>query len=162
PNRTAPARHPDAAGDRRNLVLQLMSEQRRSSASAAERASHTRISARTHATPSVDGRYFRDFVAKAAPRRLPSRGVAVYTTLDATLRVRTPRGPWEPTNYDRSFRGPVTFREAMEQSINVPFARIGLAVGPERIVSAARRLGVTSPLTAVPSLALGSSEVTLL
>src|SRR5207249_6917024 len=69
----------------RDRVLQLMSEQRRSSASAAERARHTRISARTHATPSVDGRYFRDFVAKAAPRRLPSRGVAVYTTLDATL-----------------------------------------------------------------------------
>jgi penicillin-binding protein 1B len=254
PNRTAPARHPDAAADRRNLVLQLMTEQRRSSASAAERASRVRIATRTHATASVDGRYFRDFVARAAPGHLPDRGVAVYTTLDATLQraaeravrsqldrlrtpgveaalvaldpesgevlamvggrdygasqfnratdahrqpgsafkpvvalaalepaqgrtpsftlasviqdepllVRTPRGPWEPTNYDRTFRGPVTFREAMEQSLNVPFARIGLAVGPERIVTAARRLGVTSPLTAVPSLALGSSEVTLL
>jgi membrane carboxypeptidase/penicillin-binding protein len=50
----------------------------------------------------------------------------------------------------------------MEQSLNVPFARIGLAVGPERIVAAARRLGITSPLQAVPSLALGSSELTLL
>jgi penicillin-binding protein 1A len=44
----------------------------------------------------------------------------------------------------------------------VPFARIGLAIGPARIASTAHRLGVTSPLNAVPSLALGSSEVTLL
>jgi membrane carboxypeptidase/penicillin-binding protein len=50
----------------------------------------------------------------------------------------------------------------MEQSLNVPFARIGLTVGPDRVAEAARRLGITSPLTAVPSLALGSSEVTLL
>jgi membrane carboxypeptidase/penicillin-binding protein len=56
----------------------------------------------------------------------------------------------------------VTVREAIEQSLNVPFARIGLTVGPERIVATARRLGITSPLHPVPSLALGSSEVTLL
>jgi membrane carboxypeptidase/penicillin-binding protein len=50
----------------------------------------------------------------------------------------------------------------MEQSLNVPFARIGLAIGPERIVAAARRLGISSPLHPVPSLALGSSELTLM
>jgi membrane carboxypeptidase/penicillin-binding protein len=42
----------------------------------------------------------------------------------------------------------------------VPFARIGLAVGPERIVATAKALGITSRLHAVPSLALGASEVT--
>jgi membrane carboxypeptidase/penicillin-binding protein len=50
----------------------------------------------------------------------------------------------------------------MEQSLNVPFARIGLALGAERIAATAKRLGIVSPLRAVPSLALGSSEVTLL
>jgi penicillin-binding protein 1B len=54
----------------------------------------------------------------------------------------------------------VTVREALEQSLNVPFARIGLAVGPERIARTGRRLGIESPLRAVPSLALGASEVT--
>ncbi len=44
----------------------------------------------------------------------------------------------------------------------MPFARLGLAVGPERIVETARNLGVESPLMPVPSLALGASEVTLL
>jgi penicillin-binding protein 1B len=81
---------------------------------------------------------------------------------DEPLRVETPSGPWEPTDYDGEFRGPVTLREAMEQSLNVPFARIGLAVGPQQIVATARRLGITSALDAVPSLALGSSGVTLM
>jgi penicillin-binding protein 1A len=56
----------------------------------------------------------------------------------------------------------VTFREALEHSLNVPFARIGIAVGPDRVVSMAQRLGIESRLNAVPSIALGSSEVTLL
>jgi membrane carboxypeptidase/penicillin-binding protein len=81
---------------------------------------------------------------------------------DEPLRVATRAGRWEPRNYDRTFRGPVTFRQAIEQSLNVPFARVGLEVGAKRIVETARRVGIRSPLNAVPSLALGSSEVTLL
>jgi penicillin-binding protein 1B len=79
---------------------------------------------------------------------------------DAPLSVETPSGPWRPVNYDRQFRGSVTLRDALERSLNVPFARLGLAVGPDRIVATARRLGIASPLHAVPSLALGASEVT--
>ena len=107
----------------------------------------------------------KPFVALAALEPLEGRAPAFTLASvieDAPLRVRTARGPWEPVNYDGSFRGLVTFREAMEQSLNVPFARIGLAVGPQRIVATAHRLGITSPLQAVPSLALGSSEVTLM
>jgi penicillin-binding protein 1B len=54
----------------------------------------------------------------------------------------------------------VTFREALEQSLNVPFARIGLAIGPDRIAETGRHLGIESRLRPVPSLALGASEVT--
>ncbi len=81
---------------------------------------------------------------------------------DEPLSVKTPAGRWEPSNYDHEFRGQVTVRQALEQSLNVPFVRIGLAVGPKRIIETARRLGIASPLAPVPSLALGSSEVTLL
>jgi penicillin-binding protein 1B len=69
---------------------------------------------------------------------------------------------WEPENHDRSFRGTVTLRAAIEDSLNVPMARLGQALGPGRIIATARRLGIESRLAAVPSLALGSSEVTLL
>ncbi|MGH7562660.1 MAG: transglycosylase domain-containing protein [Gemmatimonadales bacterium] len=111
------------------------------------------------------GSAFKPIVALAALE--PLRGRRPAFTLasvvdDEPLRVATPRGPWEPENYDRQFRGRVTLREAIEYSLNVPFARVGLAIGPDRIAETARRLGITSPMRAVPSLALGSSEVTLL
>ena len=51
-------------------------------------------------------------------------------------------------------------REALEKSLNVPFARLGMEVGPERIVEVARTFGIQSDLKPFPSLALGASEVT--
>ena len=78
---------------------------------------------------------------------------------DAPIAVETPDGLWEPVNYDKAFRGPVSVREALERSLNVPAARIGQAVGIGRVVEMARRLGVESDLPNVPSLALGTAEV---
>jgi penicillin-binding protein 1B len=78
---------------------------------------------------------------------------------DRPFQVETPVGTWQPANYDRSFSGTVTLRDALERSLNVPFARLGVAVGPERIVETARKMGIESPLNPYPSLALGASEV---
>src|SRR5262249_11592988 len=111
------------------------------------------------------GSALKPIVALAALHRNADHGptfTLASVVEDEPLSVRTPTGRWEPSNFDRSFRGEVTVREAIEQSLNVPFARIGLAVGPQRIVATAKRLGITSRLQAVPSLSLGSSEVTLL
>lgn len=109
------------------------------------------------------GSAFKPIVALAAlgrdGRRDPAFTLASAVE-DEPLVVTTPAGLWEPGNYDRQFRGTVTVREALEQSLNVPFARIGIAVGPERIAETGKRLGITSRLRAVPSLALGASEVT--
>ncbi len=105
------------------------------------------------------GSAFKPIVALAA---LAADGGHTLATVldDEPLSLDTPQGVWRPTNYDGRFRGRVTFREALERSLNVPFARVGLAVGPDRIVDAARRLGFEGPLPAVPSLALGSPDVT--
>ncbi|MGW8268315.1 MAG: penicillin-binding transpeptidase domain-containing protein, partial [Longimicrobiales bacterium] len=78
---------------------------------------------------------------------------------DGPLEVETPAGLWQPANYDGEYGGPVTLRDALERSLNVPFARLGLEVGPERIVTVARSLGIESPLRPYPSLALGAGEV---
>jgi len=256
PNRYAPARHPESARDRRNLVLSLMTEQLRVNGPAARRAAQSGVSRREHPTSSVEGRWFRDYAGNELPKRTGDRGVAVYTTMDAALqraaeqavtvgvnrlrrnsrnveaalvaldprsgeilamvggsnysrsqfnratqarrqpgsafkpivalaalerqgkgapeftlasmvqdeplRVRAGGEMWQPANYDGEFRGQVTFREAMEQSLNVPFARIGMQVGAEKVISTARRLGISGKMQPVPSLALGSAEVTLL
>jgi len=81
---------------------------------------------------------------------------------DEPLEVRSGPGIWRPANYDGEYRGDVTLRQALEESLNVPFARVGLALGPERIAATARRLGITATLQPVPALALGASEISLL
>ena len=111
------------------------------------------------------GSAFKPIVAAVAlaPRGNDSPAFTLASVVpDEPLRVTTGQTTWEPVNYDRTFRGDVSFREAMEQSLNVPFARIGMAVGPRAVAMMGRRLGIASPLKPVPSLALGSSEVTLL
>ncbi|HVS65055.1 MAG TPA: transglycosylase domain-containing protein [Thermoanaerobaculia bacterium] len=67
---------------------------------------------------------------------------------------------WSPNNDDRRFRGRVSVRESIEQSLNVPTVRLAIDVGLPRIVETARALGVSSPLESVPSMALGSFEMT--
>ncbi len=79
---------------------------------------------------------------------------------DAPLTVTLANQVWTPHNDDDDYRGWVTARQAVEQSLNVPTARLALATGLEHIVAVARGLGVESPLEPVPALALGAFEVT--
>ncbi|MGF1620191.1 MAG: transglycosylase domain-containing protein [Rhodomicrobiaceae bacterium] len=69
---------------------------------------------------------------------------------------------WEPANYRSEFRGTLSLTQAFASSINTIAAKIGDAIGPDAVVRAARDLGIASPLTATPSIALGSYEVNLL
>lgn len=71
-------------------------------------------------------------------------------------------GSWSPRNYDGRFLGPIPLWQAVEQSRNLPFVRLGLDVGLGDVVKMASDLGVQSPLAAVPALAMGSQEVTAL
>lgn len=69
---------------------------------------------------------------------------------------------WSPENYTRDYRGPVALRDALAYSLNTIAVRLGQEVGPPRVVKTAQRLGITSSLQANPSLALGTSEVSVL
>ncbi len=70
-------------------------------------------------------------------------------------------GNWQPTNYDGHYRGPVSLKTAFAQSLNSVSAQLVQALGVKRVIEMAKSLGVHSDLPAVPSLALGSAEVTL-
>lgn len=76
--------------------------------------------------------------------------------LDAPITV----DGWTPKNYSGGFRGEVTLREAVARSLNTVAVRVGEDIGRTRIIQSARRLGITSPLTPHPSIALGAGEVT--
>lgn len=69
---------------------------------------------------------------------------------------------WRPENFDHQFRGPVTLRRALEESINVPTVRLLESVGVDPVISLAHRLGIMSDLRPEYALALGVSEVNLL
>jgi len=69
---------------------------------------------------------------------------------------------YSPMNYDRAFLGPITLRHALEQSRNVPAVRVMDQLGPQQVVTYARRLGLSSPIPPFLSVALGSAEGTLL
>jgi penicillin-binding protein 1A len=77
---------------------------------------------------------------------------------DRPLRI----GDWQPKNYENRYRGTLTLRDALAVSSNVASVRLAQRVGTENVIRTARDLGVTSPLNANPSLALGTSGITLL
>ena len=104
------------------------------------------------------GSAFKPVVHAAAYER---RAATPATLLDdSPLTVALAGGDWSPQNSDGKFRGWITARRALEQSLNVPTARLAMHVGLEPIVEMARRLGIAGRLDAVPSLALGAFEVT--
>src|SRR5688572_27490609 len=81
---------------------------------------------------------------------------------DEPVTFESENGTWAPQNYDRQFRGNVTLRSALEQSLNVPAVRVAKAVGTQPILDVMRQLGITAALTNDLSVALGSPAVSLL
>ncbi len=80
---------------------------------------------------------------------------------DPTCNSSDPNCAWDVSTYDHSYSGYETMLNATLHSDNTVYARLSLDVGPENIVEMARKLGVrSSPLEAVPSIALGSIGVT--
>lgn len=71
-------------------------------------------------------------------------------------------GGWSPRNDTGQFQGTTTLRQALANSINTVAVRLQQQVGTSRVIALARRLGVQSELRDSPSLALGTSEVSLL
>jgi penicillin-binding protein 1A len=72
-----------------------------------------------------------------------------------------PRKTWKPENYEKRFFGPITLREALRHSRNAATVRLLEQVGVREVTNFSRKLGIQSPLNQDLSLALGSSEVTL-
>jgi penicillin-binding protein 1A len=69
---------------------------------------------------------------------------------------------WRPENYTHEYFGAVTLTQALAMSLNTVAVRLGLEVGPKNVVRTAHRLGISSKLDANPSIALGTSEVSVI
>jgi penicillin-binding protein 1A len=69
---------------------------------------------------------------------------------------------WEPRNYSGGFEGEITLRKALEISQNIVTIKLLERLGPSPVVDFAHHLGIGSSLHSGLSLALGTSEMTLL
>lgn len=105
------------------------------------------------------GSAFKPVVYTAAFDRRVAMPASFVEDSPVTL-TASGRDAWRPQNSDGHFRGWVTAREALERSLNVPTVRVAMATGLEEVVERARDLGISTPLSPVPSLALGAFEVT--
>jgi penicillin-binding protein 1A len=101
------------------------------------------------------GSAFKAFVFLAAFEQGMTPDTAMF---DGPIKI----GSWAPRNYEGSYRGDVTVREAFARSLNSVAVQMSERIGRKHVVEAARRLGITSDLTPGPSIALGASGVSLL
>ena len=103
------------------------------------------------------GSAFKPFVyaAALAAGYKPSEDVD-----DDPVEVDIGRTVWQPANYNNEYNGRITFARALMLSANAATVRVSRAIGERAVIAAARRNGITSPLTPVPSIALGAEGVT--
>ena len=122
----------------------------------------------------VGGRAYAEsqFNRAVAARRQPGSAFKPFvylTALEAGLTPDTVRDDapidvrgWRPENFSHEYQGPVTLTTALSNSLNTVAVRVGLEVGPKNVAATARRMGIASKLDANASIALGTSEVSLL
>lgn len=66
---------------------------------------------------------------------------------------------WSPRNHDDRFLGPISLETALAKSVNTVAARLADELGRDKVADTARRLGITTPISPDPAMALGASEV---
>jgi penicillin-binding protein 1A len=122
----------------------------------------------------VGGRNYADsqFNRAVAAKRQPGSAFKPFIYLTALEHGLTPdtvredkpikvKG-WQPENYNHEYFGPVTLTKALALSLNTVSVRLTLEVTPMAVVRTAYRLGIASKLEPNASIALGTSEVSVL
>jgi penicillin-binding protein 1A len=103
------------------------------------------------------GSAFKPFVYAAAMRS----GMTPATLVDdQPVEVEQGRTVWRPSNYDEQYIGTITLSKALAISSNAAAVRVSQTVGIPNVILAARRNGISSPLSTYPAMALGAVEVT--
>jgi 1A family penicillin-binding protein len=105
-------------------------------------------------------------------RRQPGSSFKLFVYMTALLKGYSPydtvdAGPidikgWEPENYGGAHYGRMTLAEAFARSVNTAAVHLAMDVGLKDVIATARELGIDTPLSPTPSLALGAYGVSLL
>jgi len=107
--------------------------------------------------PHTIGSAFKPFTYLAAIEA----GLIDPSTKIKDAKVSYPDGDmvWEPKNFDGSFLGTITIREALVKSRNIPAVKVAKQVGIENVIKMARACGIETELKPNLSLALGSAAI---
>lgn len=103
------------------------------------------------------GSAFKPFVYTAA---LDSCFTPASIVMDQPITLETPEGMWRPENYEKTFHGPVTIRDALKKSINLVAIQVLQDIGVWNVINYARKAGLQQRLPPVPALAIGACQVT--
>ena len=122
----------------------------------------------------VGGRSYADsqFNRAVSAKRQPGSAFKAFVYLTALEHGLTPDTvredrpikikDWQPENYGREYYGPVTLTKALAMSLNTVSVRLTMEMTPMAVVRTAHRLGISSRLEPNASIALGTSEVSML
>ena len=109
------------------------------------------------------GSTFKPFVYATAIEQLNMS--PCDSIIDGPFMIRKGRhhvtADWEPKNSDNKYRGMVTLKKGLANSINTISAKLIDKVGPEAVIDLTHKLGVKSEIVNQPSIALGAVEITV-
>ena len=88
------------------------------------------------------------------------KGIPPSRPMNASSPARIPTHPvWIVNNSEGSGRGYITLSAATRNSVNCVFARLIWELGADEVAATAKRMGITSPIPALPSITLGTAPV---
>jgi penicillin-binding protein 1B len=78
---------------------------------------------------------------------------------DSPLSLKSGGKNWQPQNYDKRFRGPVSLLQSLSESLNIPTVRLGLQLGLPALQQSLQQLGLAREVKLRPSSLLGAVEM---
>ncbi len=124
----------------------------------------------------LDYRYFKYDHVKEGTRQVGSTFKAFLYTLamqegyspcykvpnvPVTIDMPPPQPPWSPKNADGKNGGIFTLKYGLAESVNNLSAYLMKQFGPQAMIDVARKMGITTPIEAVPSICLGTCDVSV-
>jgi penicillin-binding protein 1A len=124
----------------------------------------------------LDYRYFKYDHVKDGKRQVGSTFKAFLYTLAmqegyspcykvpnvrVSIPMPPPQPPWSPENADGKYGGIYTLKYGLAESVNCLSAYLMKQFGPEAMIEVVRKMGITSPIEPVPSICLGTNDVSV-
>mgnify|MGYP003624332896 FL=1 len=109
------------------------------------------------------GSTFKPFVYAAAIDQLHLSPCDILPRSQITIEANKYGNPepWSPKNSDGDYGGSMTLKDALANSVNTVTARVMDKVGPRAVVDLVKKLGVESEVLPVPSIALGTADLSV-